>query len=87
MIHEDPLLGVSPGAPRHFNDRAIESVIRVKRPGKHSEKPEEVHRIVERAIDGPWVELFARRHVNQLGWDCFGNQLAPKRDDIRLAAY
>jgi N6-adenosine-specific RNA methylase IME4 len=86
MIHEDLLLGVAPGAQRHFNDRAIESMIRVKRPGKHSEKPEEVHRIVERAIDGPWVELFARKHVNRPGWDCFGDQLAPREENHQLAA-
>jgi N6-adenosine-specific RNA methylase IME4 len=78
MIHEHLLLGVAPGAPRHFIDRSIESMLRWKRPGKHSEKPEEVHRVVERAIDGPYVELFARRHVNRPGWDCFGNQLAPR---------
>jgi N6-adenosine-specific RNA methylase IME4 len=84
MIHEHLLLGLAPNAPRHFNDRSIESMLRVKRPGKHSEKPAEVHDIVQRAIDGPYLELFGRAHVP--GWDVFGNQLAPRKDHIQLAA-
>lgn len=62
MIHEDLLLGAAPGAPHHFIDRSIESMLRVKR-WRHSEIPTEVHRIVERAIDGPYPELFGRGHV------------------------
>jgi N6-adenosine-specific RNA methylase IME4 len=76
MMHEHLLLGVAPGSPKHFVDRSIESMLRVKRPGKHSEKPTEVHRIVERAIDGLYIELFGRAHVP--GWDVFGNQLEPR---------
>ena len=79
MIHEHLLLGAAQGAPSHFIDRSIQSMLRVKRPGKHSEKPTEVHRIVERAIDGPYLELFGRKHVP--GWDVFGNQLLPDDDD------
>jgi N6-adenosine-specific RNA methylase IME4 len=76
MMHEHLLLGVAPGSPKRFVDRSIESMLRVKRPGKHSEKPTEVHRIVERAIDGLYIELFGRAHVP--GWDVFGNQLEPR---------
>jgi N6-adenosine-specific RNA methylase IME4 len=83
MIHEHLLLGLAPNAPRHFIDRSIESMLRVTRPGKHSEKPAEVHRIIERAIDGPYLELFARRRVP--GWDCYGNQLAPEEGNTQLA--
>ena len=85
MIHEDLLLGAAPGAPHHFIDRGIESMLRVKRPGQHSAKPAEVHRLVERAVDGPYLELFARQHVNRPGWDCFGNQLEPREGNLQLA--
>ena len=75
MEYEDLLLGVRPGSPTHFNDDTMSSMIRVKRSRNHSEKPEDAHRIMERAISGPYLELFARQHVS--GWDCYGNQLAP----------
>ena len=75
MEHEDLLLGVRPGSPTHFADDAMSSMIRIKRSRNHSEKPPEFHTMIERAINGPHLELFARQHV--AGWDCFGNQLAP----------
>lgn len=41
--------------------------------GRHSEKPEMFFDIVEQFADGPYVELFARRH--RKGWKCFGDEL------------
>ena len=77
-------MGVRPASPTHFNDDTMSSMIRVKRSRNHSEKPDDAHRIMERAISGPYLELFARQHV--AGWDCFGNQLAPVSPAPELVA-
>jgi N6-adenosine-specific RNA methylase IME4 len=85
MQHEDLLLGARPKTPKHFVDRAISSVIHAPR-GEHSEKPPEVHHMIERALGGrePFLELFGRRHVP--GWTVIGNQLAYATEDRQLAA-
>ena len=41
--------------------------------GKHSAKPEEMYRRVERLHSGPYLEIFARRQ--RPGWTCIGNEL------------
>ena len=76
MQHEHLLVGRHPRAPRRFEDRSIPSVIHAPRRG-HSEKPDEVHDIIERALDGkgPFLELFGRKRVD--GWKVLGNQLPP----------
>lgn len=38
---------------------------------EHSEKPEDLRKIIEKLYDGPYLELFARRNVP--GWTTFGN--------------
>ena len=40
---------------------------------RHSEKPEEVQDRIERLVDGPFLELFARRRREN--WTCVGNEL------------
>lgn len=40
---------------------------------RHSQKPDEFYAIVESLFDGPYVELFARRH--RPGWTCLGDEL------------
>lgn len=40
----------------------------------HSAKPEKFFDLVERLADGPYVELFARRH--RPGWLCLGDEVA-----------
>lgn len=47
--------------------------------GEHSEKPEELHRRIERVSYGPYLELFARRKVN--GWHSWGNTVP---NDVKL---
>jgi N6-adenosine-specific RNA methylase IME4 len=42
--------------------------------GKHSEKPEEVRRRIERLLAGPYLELFARKRTE--GWTAWGNEIA-----------
>jgi N6-adenosine-specific RNA methylase IME4 len=41
--------------------------------GRHSAKPDAFYDLVEELADGPYAELFARRH--RAGWRCFGNEL------------
>jgi N6-adenosine-specific RNA methylase IME4 len=41
---------------------------------EHSRKPDVVRERIERLVQGPYLELFARE--TKLGWDCWGNQLA-----------
>lgn len=41
--------------------------------GRHSEKPEALHVMLERMFDGPYVELFARRR--RPGWQAWGDEL------------
>jgi N6-adenosine-specific RNA methylase IME4 len=42
--------------------------------GRHSEKPDEVRRRIERLFPGPYLELFARKPVD--GWATWGNEIA-----------
>jgi N6-adenosine-specific RNA methylase IME4 len=42
--------------------------------GKHSEKPEEVRRRIERLLPGPYLELYGRALV--AGWTVWGNEIA-----------
>lgn len=41
--------------------------------GRHSEKPSKFFDIIESLVDGPYLELFARRH--RPGWTCIGDEL------------
>lgn len=40
---------------------------------RHSEKPEEIYRRIERYIDGPYLEIFGRRR--RAGWMTIGGEL------------
>ena len=40
---------------------------------KHSEKPEEMRKMIERVSTGPYIELFARKKTD--GWDTWGNEV------------
>ncbi|MEK0083715.1 MT-A70 family methyltransferase [Benzoatithermus flavus] len=39
---------------------------------EHSRKPDEAYARIERLVEGPYLELFAR--TSRPGWDAFGNQ-------------
>jgi N6-adenosine-specific RNA methylase IME4 len=41
---------------------------------EHSRKPDQVRERIERLVDGPYIELFARETRD--GWDCWGDQPA-----------
>jgi N6-adenosine-specific RNA methylase IME4 len=46
----------------------------VERRREHSRKPDCVREKIERLVDGPYLELFARE--TKTGWDCWGDQAA-----------
>ena len=39
---------------------------------EHSRKPDEIHDRIERLVDGPYLEMFARQR--KAGWDALGNE-------------
>jgi N6-adenosine-specific RNA methylase IME4 len=47
---------------------------------EHSKKPEIIHDHIERLVDGPYLELFARRPRDK--WQTWGNELAFKMLEI-----
>lgn len=55
-----------------WEDHAPEALI--AKVQTHSQKPDEQYGRIERLVDGPYLELFARRSHD--GWDAFGNQVA-----------
>ena len=65
------LLG-SRGQPRRRNTDVAKLLLASRR--EHSRKPEQAYQRIERLVDGPYLELFAR--ASQPGWDRLGNQAA-----------
>jgi N6-adenosine-specific RNA methylase IME4 len=45
--------------------------------GEHSEKPDEVYRLIEQLFPGPYLELFARRE--RKNWTTWGNEIPKER--------
>jgi N6-adenosine-specific RNA methylase IME4 len=71
LSHEILLTGIRGKTPR-FRDSSLRSWLEVERTGK-SVKPEEVRLLVEKAGPGPYLELFARREVEN--WTTWGDQV------------
>jgi N6-adenosine-specific RNA methylase IME4 len=46
----------------------------VEKRREHSRKPDVIREHIERLVDGPYLELFARE--TKAGWDCWGDQVA-----------
>lgn len=72
VSHEFLLLGKR-GRPQ-WKDRGLMSWASLDR-ARHSAKPERVRQMIERANDGPYLELFARQPAE--GWACWGNEIEP----------
>ncbi len=70
VSHEFLLLGVR--GKLRFSDRSVKSWLELSRL-RHSEKPAEFRKLLERVCDGPYLELFGRQQVP--GWTVFGNQV------------
>lgn len=59
------------GKPRR-KSRGVRSLIKAPR-REHSRKPDEQYQRIERLVDGPYLELFARQAWP--GWTAWGNQV------------
>ena len=70
-----------PGVIESIEDLAIEP-IRAPR-SAHSAKPDEAYRLIERLVDGPYLELFARRRWSEQ-WTVLGDE-APGAGAGRIA--
>jgi N6-adenosine-specific RNA methylase IME4 len=76
LCHERCVIAVrGAGAQQIIKDHSTRSVFFAPR-GKHSAKPDAFYRLVEQLTDGPYIELFARRH--QPGWTCTGDQVGER---------
>jgi len=59
------------GKPKRINKDVSQLVISKRR--EHSRKPDEMYDKIERLLEGPYIELFAR--TQRSGWDSWGNQV------------
>lgn len=69
--HESVLIGLRSFRPPQ-KSFSIRSTFDAPYTG-HSQKPEEFYDLVEEMLDGPYLELFARRQ--RKGWTCIGKEL------------
>ena len=44
----------------------------IDRRREHSRKPDQIYDRIERLLEGPYLELFARQ--SRGGWDCWGDE-------------
>ncbi|WP_298868494.1 MT-A70 family methyltransferase [uncultured Microbacterium sp.] len=80
--HELLLHGIRGKAPFKFH--AQRSIAQFPRQG-HSHKPEEMIPLIERLVDGPYLELFARRRPNShADWSVWGNEID---SDVTIPGY
>lgn len=75
--NSEPCLLATRGNPKRL-DKGVGQVI-VSGLGRHSEKPMEVYERIERLVEGPYLELFARPNWGILGprpgWVHLGNEV------------
>jgi len=71
--HEVLLTAVRANRDDRFDDHGLRSWIEAPR-GRHSEKPEVVRGLIERASPGPRLELFARNLLP--GWFVWGHEIS-----------
>lgn len=69
--HEIMLTAIK-GDAKRFSDKSLKSYLECDRAG-HSDKPDEVRAMLEKASPGPRLELFGRLIHN--GWKVWGNQI------------
>lgn len=58
------------GKPKRVNADVRQGVVEPIR--EHSRKPDCIHHRIERLVEGPYCELFARQA--RPGWECWGNE-------------
>ena len=67
----EPCLLATRGKPKRRAADVRQGIIAPRR--EHSRKPDEIHGRIERLIDGPYLELFAR--AQRAGWSTWGNEV------------
>lgn len=68
--NSEPCLLATRGKPKRMDAGVRMGIIEPRR--EHSRKPECVHSRIERLVEGPYLELFARR--SRPGWTTWGDQ-------------
>lgn len=68
--NSEPCLLATRGKPKRLNADVRQGIIEPRR--EHSRKPDCVPSRIERLVDGPYLELFAR--TQREGWTVWGNQ-------------
>lgn len=58
------------GRPKRLNADVRQVIIDKRR--EHSRKPDDVHKRIERLVEGPYLEMFAR--APREGWTAWGNE-------------
>lgn len=66
------------GAPRR-KDKGVREKITEKR-REHSRKPDAIYGSIERLVDGPYLEMFARQQWP--GWDSWGNETTKFKPEV-----
>lgn len=64
------LLGTR-GKPKRINADVRQLIVAPRR--EHSRKPDEIYERIERLVDGPYLEMFARQ--TRPGWDSWGDEV------------
>jgi len=59
------------GKPKRINKDVNQLVVSPRR--EHSRKPDQMYEHIERLLEGPYIELFARN--KRPGWDSWGNEV------------
>lgn len=72
VSHEFLLFGTRGRLP--FADRSLRSWQEFKRT-RHSEKPEAIRELIQRASPGPYLEMYARRSPANELWTVYGNEV------------
>lgn len=68
--NSEPCLLATRGSPKRNHADVRQAIIEPRR--EHSRKPDCVYERIERLVDGPYLELFARN--TRPGWTSWGNQ-------------
>jgi N6-adenosine-specific RNA methylase IME4 len=67
----EPCLLATRGKPKRRNADVRQVILDKRR--EHSRKPDEIYSRIERLVDGPYLEMFARQRWP--GWDSWGNEV------------
>lgn len=69
----EPCLLATRGSPSRRPEATDIPQLLIAPRGRHSEKPDEAYLRIERLVEGPYIELFARQ--TRPGWDAWGNEV------------